>query len=82
MRFYCDNKSAINTVHNLMQHDRKKHIEVDMHFIKEKLDSGLICTPFISTRNQLAEVLTKGLPSKVFQNLVNKLGMDDIHSST
>ncbi|KAG8496181.1 hypothetical protein CXB51_009524 [Gossypium anomalum] len=41
MKLYCENKSAINIAHNPVQHDRTKHIEVDRHFIKEKLDSGL-----------------------------------------
>jgi len=45
MRLYCDNKSTISIAHNSVQHDRIKHIEVDRHFIKEQLDSGLICTP-------------------------------------
>ena len=45
MSLYCDNKSAISIAHNPMQHDRMKHIEIDRHFIKDKLDSGLICTP-------------------------------------
>ena len=63
-----------------MQQDRTKHVEVDPHFIKEKLDSGLICTPFVSTGNQLADALTKGLSSNVFQKITGKLAMDDIHS--
>jgi len=50
MRLYCDNKSAISIAHNPVQHDITKHIEVDRHFIKEKLDSGLICTIFSLTR--------------------------------
>ena len=45
MKLYCDNKFAISIAHNPVQHDRTKHIEVYRHFIKEKLDSGLICTP-------------------------------------
>ncbi|KAJ8773456.1 hypothetical protein K2173_004286 [Erythroxylum novogranatense] len=79
MKLFCDNKSAISIAHNPIQHDRTKHIEVDRHFIKEKLDSGLICTPFISTSDQLADMLTKGLSGATFQRLVSKLGMDDIH---
>nr|KYP55256.1 hypothetical protein KK1_001462 [Cajanus cajan] len=43
MRLYCDNKSAIIIAHNPVQYDRTKHIEVDRHFIKEKLDYGMIC---------------------------------------
>ena len=37
MRLYCDNKAAINIAHNLVQHDRTKHVEIDRHFIKERL---------------------------------------------
>jgi hypothetical protein len=37
---YCDNKTAINIANNPVQHDRTKHVEIDRHFIKEKLDSG------------------------------------------
>ena len=53
MKLYCDNKSAINIAHNPVQHDRTKHIEIDRHFIKEKLESGLICIPYVNTKNQL-----------------------------
>ena len=80
MKLYCDNKSAINIAHNPVQHDRTKHVEVDKHFIKEKLDSGRIYTPFVSTGNQVADVLTKGLSGSTFQSIVSKLGMVNIHS--
>ena len=80
MKLYYDNKSAINIAHNPVQHDRTKRIEIDRHFIKEKLDSGLICTPYIPIGHQLADVLTKGLCSNVFHKNINKLGMEDLYS--
>ena len=80
MKLYCDNKSAINIAHNPVQHDRKKHIEIDLHFIKEKLDSGLICTPYVPTGHQLVDVLTKGLCSNVFHKNISKLGMEELYS--
>lgn len=83
MRFYCDNKAAINIAHNPVQHDRTKHIEVAlflMHFIKEKLESGLICTPFVKTGEQLADVLTKGVANTMFHSVLGKLGMCDIYA--
>lgn len=40
MWLYYDNKAAGSIAHNPMQLDRTKHIEVDRHFIKEKLQMG------------------------------------------
>ncbi|WVZ24536.1 hypothetical protein V8G54_003080 [Vigna mungo] len=80
MRLYCDNKSAISIAHNPVQHDRNKHIEVDRHFIKEKLDSGMICTPYVSIQNQLAVILTKGLNCINFEGIISKLGMENTYS--
>ena len=82
IRLYCDNKAAISIAHNLVQHDRTKHIEVDRHFIKEKLESGVICTPFVSSSEQTTDIFTKGLFRPVFENLVSKLGMLDIYAPT
>ena len=78
MRLYCDNKAAIAIAHNLVLHDRTKHVEVDKHFIKEKIDSGLICLPYIPTIEQVADIFTKGLPKKQFENLNSKLAIEDI----
>ena len=80
MRLYCGNKSAISIAHNPMQHDQMKHIEIDKHFIKEKLDNGLICTPYASINHQLVDILTKGLSSTKFQANTSKLGMENIYS--
>lgn len=49
MKLDFDNKTTISIAHNLVYHDRTKHIEVDKHFISEKLGGGLGCTPFIPT---------------------------------
>jgi len=75
MKLYCDNKCAISIAHNPVQHDRTKHIEVDRHFIKEKLDSGLICTPYVSSQENLTDILTKG--NNNFESIVSKLGMEN-----
>ena len=75
-----ETRTVINIAHNPMQHDRTKHIEIDRHFIKEKLDSGLICTPYVPTGHQLADVLTKGLCSSMFRENISKLGMEDLYS--
>ncbi|RDX82675.1 Copia protein, partial [Mucuna pruriens] len=79
---FCDNNSAISIAHNPVQHDRTKHIEIDRHFIKEKLDSGLIPTSYVPTGLQMTDVFTKGLATTRFQELNDKLGMIDIHLPT
>ncbi|RDY09818.1 Copia protein, partial [Mucuna pruriens] len=48
---------------------RTKHIEIDKHFIEEKLDSGLIVITHVPTGLQVTDVFTKGLPTTRFQEL-------------
>ena len=81
MKPYYENKSAINIAQNPIQHDRTKHIEIDSHFIKEKLEEGVVCMSFVPSEHQLANILTKWLNSSMFHDLVFKLGMEDIYSS-
>lgn len=50
IKLYYDNKSIINMAHNPVQHDRSKHVEIDRHFIKEKLESGLLCMPYVLSK--------------------------------
>ncbi|RVX04897.1 Retrovirus-related Pol polyprotein from transposon RE1 [Vitis vinifera] len=81
MKLYCDNKSTTNIAHNPIQYDKTKHIEIDRHFIKEKLEEGVVCMSYVASNHQLADILTKGLNSSMFHDLVFKLGMEDIYSS-
>ena len=78
MKVFCDNKAVIAIALNAVLHDRTKHVEVDKHFIKEKLENRLIVMPYIPTVEQVANILTKGLPKKQFDDFVSKLAMNDI----
>ncbi|KAM2000679.1 hypothetical protein ACFX16_007955 [Malus domestica] len=82
MRLHCDNKAAIDIAHNPVQHDRTKHVEVDRHFIKEKIKARLIEVPFVKSEDQLANMLTKAVTSSVFHNSLSKLGIHDIYAPT
>jgi hypothetical protein len=81
MQLYCDNKS-IEIAHNPVQHDRTKHIEIDRHFIKQKLKKMIISFPFVRSEEQLADILTKGVSTKCFEESIVKLGMIDIYLPT
>ena len=80
MWLYCDNKSTISIAHNPVHHDRTKHVEVDQHFIKEKLDGNIISIEYVPTSHQLADLLTKGLSEHILEFLVGKLGLINIYS--
>ena len=82
MKVFCDNKAAIAIAHNPALHDGRKQVEVDKYFIKEKLEEGLICVPYIPTEEQAADILTKGLPKMQFDKLVSQLTMEDIFKPT
>jgi hypothetical protein len=66
MSLYCNNKAAINIARNPVQHDQSKPIEIDRHFMKKKLRARLICTSYVKTWEQLADILTKECPIVFF----------------
>nr|GEW87985.1 hypothetical protein [Tanacetum cinerariifolium] len=60
---------------NPVQHSRTKHIDVRYHFIKEKVEKGIVELFFIGTEYQLADLFTKALPVERFKYLVRRLDM-------
>ena len=70
---WCDNISALAIASNPMFHAWIKHIEVDYNFVREKVLCHDLQVKFVSSHDQLADILTKGLPSPRFHWLVSKL---------
>nr|GEX53357.1 putative ribonuclease H-like domain-containing protein [Tanacetum cinerariifolium] len=77
IRIMSDNKAAIQISENHVQHDKTKQVEVDRHFIKEKLEAGIIKLPFVKSKNQLADILTKAVGIVILHKCLNKLNFGD-----
>ncbi|KAL5766683.1 hypothetical protein ACOSP7_017300 [Xanthoceras sorbifolium] len=72
---WYDNTGASSIAHNPVFHQRTKHIEVDIHFIREKIAAGSLVVQYIPTASQKADVFTKALPHARFAILCSKLNL-------
>ncbi|XP_019246487.1 PREDICTED: uncharacterized protein LOC109226143 [Nicotiana attenuata] len=79
---FTDNISALHLRPNPVLHARTKHVELDYHFVREKVVQGAMVTKFIPSMSQVADILTKPLSKFQFQSHRTKLGVVQIpHSS-
>ena len=79
---YCDNISSVYMASNPVHHRRTKHIELDIHFVREKVAVGDVRVLHVPTGQQFADIMTKGLPSSVFQEFRSSLGISPTDATT
>ncbi|KAK0579728.1 hypothetical protein LWI29_030590 [Acer saccharum] len=74
---YCDNVGATQLCSNPIFHSRMKHVAIDFHFIRDQVQSGSLRVTHVSSKDQLADALTKPLPRANFQTLKCKIGISN-----
>lgn len=79
VKLYCDNKAGVYIKNNSVYQERSKHIEVDCHFIIEKIKNKEIVTTFVGLQDELADIFTKWLAKSHTHQICFKLGLFDIY---
>ncbi|GKB42471.1 hypothetical protein Tco_0887413 [Tanacetum coccineum] len=75
----CDSSPAIQIAANLVFHERTKHFEIDLYFLREKVYAGLIKTCKIKSEDNVADLFTKGLSIKDHQKFCSQLSLLDLY---
>ncbi|WVZ81045.1 hypothetical protein U9M48_028472 [Paspalum notatum var. saurae] len=79
---YCDNISTVYMASNPIQHQHTKHIEIDLHFVRDRVALGEVRVLHVPTSLQYADIFTKGLPSPVFTEFRSSLNIRQAVGST
>jgi len=82
MTLICDNQVGLHIASNPVFHERTKHIEIDNHFIKEKIESCDIVTSFVNSNDQLTYIFKKFLRGPRTSYICGKLGAFDLYAPT
>ena len=72
-----DNNGAITLAKNPVHHEKSKHISMRHHFLREKIEDNVVSLEHVRSAENLADILTKGLPRETFDKLRDLLGIKE-----
>jgi hypothetical protein len=78
----CDNVSVVYMTANPVHHRRTKHIEIDIHFVREKVALGQFRVLHVPSAYQFADMMTKGLPVQLFTDFRTSLCVRESPAAT
>lgn len=70
---FCDNISSVYLASNPVKHQRTKHVDLDIHFVREKIAMSLVKVLHVSSSLQFADIFTKGLLTSLFNDFKSSL---------
>ena len=77
--FYCDNQSAIQVARNPSFHAKTKHIEIDVHYIRDLVQENIVNLQFCPSEDQIVDIFTKSMLEAKFLKLWSMLGMIELN---
>lgn len=71
----CDNNSAISLAKHQIFHERSKHIDIKLHFVRDEIGKGVVTVRKVHTSNNAADMMTKALPSAKFEHCLDLVNL-------
>jgi len=79
---FWDNEGAISLAKNPTHHAKMKHVDIQLHFIRDHVEKGTINVEYCPTKNMLAELMTKGLARERHERLLGLMGVGSCKQTT